>query len=182
MATRPIICPPSNFPGFIFYKDKFVLQDEAGGKTTFFDLSKLLLGVTAYSRLKINLRPSTSVMLSQSDLVDNQGFVRWIAIKAVYPPPVSPILYNAELPVVPGYPRPTNGTPQNQKYLTWTYEGNTYPLGELMILSGTPAGSIDSEAIGWNLSDQDILYSGGGITITNPHDAMTVKLEIMVAR
>lgn len=181
MATRPIICPPSNYPGFIFFKDKFVLE-EGSVKTTFFDLSKLLIGVTAYSRLKITLQPSTSVLLSQSDLVDSEGFVRWIAIKAVYPSPVSPILYNAEVPFVPGLPRPTNGTPQNQKYLNWTYEGNTYPLGELMILSGTPAGSIDSDAIGWNLSNQDVVYSGGGITITNPHDAMVVKLEIMVAR
>lgn len=181
MATRPIICPPSNYPGFIFFKDKFVLE-EGSVKTTFFDLSKLLIGVTAYSRLKITLQPSTSVLLSQSDLVDSEGFVRWIAIKAVYPSPVSPILYNAEVPFVPGLPRPTNGTPQNQKYLNWTYEGNTYPLGELMILSGTPAGSIDSDAIGWNLSNQDVVYSGGGITITNPHDSMVVKLEIMVAR
>jgi hypothetical protein len=121
-------------------------------------------------------------MLSQTDLTDNKGFVRWIAIKVKYPSPVSPILYNAELPVVPGVPRPTNGTPQNQKYLTWTYEGKTYPIGELMILSGNPGGSIDSEEIGWNLSNQPLEYPGGGITITNPHAAMDVKLEIMVAR
>ena len=181
MATRPIICPPAVPPGFVFYKDKFVLE-EGNTKTTMFDLSKILVGVTSFSRLKITLKPLTSVMLSQTDISDVEGFVRWIAIKAVYPAPVSPILYNAELPFVPGYPRPTNGTPQNQKYLNWTYEGNTYPLGELMILSGTPAGSTDADQIGWNLSNQDIVYSGGGITITNPHDAMTVKLEIMVAR
>lgn len=181
MATRPIICPPLVYPGFVFYKDKFVL-DQDNKKTTFFDLSQLLIGVSSYSRLKITLQPSTSVLLSQSDLVDNEGFVRWIAIKADYPAPVSPILYNAEVPFIPGYPRPTNGTPQNQKYLNWTYEGNTYPLGELMILSGNPAGSVDADAIGWNLSSQNIVYSGGGITITNPHDAMVVKLEIMVAR
>jgi len=180
MATRPIICPP-NLPGFIFYKDKFVLE-EGNTKTTLFDLSSLLIGVSSYSRLKITLQPSTSVLLSQSDLVDNEGFVRWIAIKAVYPSPVSPILYNSEVSFVPGYPRPTNGTPQNQKYLTWTYEGNTYPLGELMVLSGNPAGSVDAESTGWNLSSQDIKYAGGGITITNPHDSMIVKLEIMVAR
>jgi hypothetical protein len=181
MATRPIICPPGTVPGFIFFKDKFVL-DEGGIKTTFFNLSDILLGVSAYSRIKISLKSNNSVMLSQTDLVDNEGFVKWIAIKVIYPEPVNPILYNSELPFVPGYPRPTNGTPQNQKYLTWSYEGITYPLGELMILSGTPAGSINSENIGWNLSDQDIEFPGGGITITNTHDAMNVKLEIMVAR
>lgn len=181
MATRPIICPPAVIPGFIFFKDKFVLE-EGSIKTTFFDLSSILVDVKAYSRIKISLKANTSVMLSQTDLVNNEGFVKWIAIKVVYPGPVNPILYDAELPVVPGYPRPTNGTPQNQKYLTWTYEGNTYPLGELMILSGTPAGSIDSENIGWNLSNQPIAFPGGGITITNPHDAINVKLEIMVAR
>jgi len=181
MATRPIICPPLTPTGFVFFKDKFVLDDGVT-KTTFFDLSKILVGVSAFSRLRINLKSSTSVTISQTDIVDTEGFVKWIAIKCVYPTPVNPILYNSELPVVPGYPRPTNGTQQNQKYLTWTYEGNTFPLGELMILSGVPAGSIDADQIGWNLSTQDILYSGGGITITNPHDAITVKIEIMVAR
>lgn len=180
MATRPIICPPYPLPGFIFFKDKFVLE-ENNVKTTFFDLSSILAGVTSYSRLKISLKANTSVLISQSDIVDNKGFARWIAIKVVYPGPVSPILYNSELPFIPGYPRPTNGTPQNQKYLTWTYEGKTYPLGELMILSGSPAGSVDAEEIGWNLSSQDIAFPGGGITITNPHDAINVKVEIMVA-
>lgn len=181
MATRPIICPPANIPGFIFYKDKFVL-DSGTVKTTFFDLSNILSGVSAYARIRISLKSGTSVSLSQTDLVDEKGFVRWIAVKVKYPSPVNPILYNASLPIIPGEPRPTNGTPQNQKYLTWTYEGITYPLGELMILTGSPAGSTNSEEIGWNLSSQDIAYSGGGIVITNPHDAMDVKLEIMVAR
>lgn len=181
MATRPIICPPYPVPGFIFFKDKFVLE-EGSVKTTFFDLSSILSGVTSYARLKISLKANNSVLLSQSDIVDDKGFARWIAIKVVYPGPVNPILYNSELPFVPGYPRPTNGTPQNQKYLTWTYEGKTYPLGELMILTGNPAGSIDAEEIGWNLSSQDIAFPGGGITITNPHDATNVKLEIIVAR
>ena len=181
MASRPIICPPGTIPGFIFFKDKFVL-DESNVKTTFFDLSSLLIGVTAYSRMRINLKSNTSVMISQNDLVDDKGFARWIAIKVKYPAPISPILYNAALPVIPGLPRPTNGTPENQKYLTWTYDGYTYPIGELMILSGNPAGSINSEEIGWNLSSQDLVYPGGGITITNPHAAIDVKLEIMVAR
>ena len=181
MATRPIICPPYPVPGFIFFKDKFVLE-EGSVKTTFFDLSSILSGVTSYARIKISLKANTSVLLSQSDIVDEKGFARWIAIKVIYPGPVSPILYNAEVPFVPGYPRPTNGTPQNQKYLTWTYEGRTYPIGELMILTGNPAGSIDAEEIGWNLSSQDIAFPGGGITITNPHDATNVKLEIIVAR
>jgi hypothetical protein len=132
--------------------------------------------------MRISLKSSTSVMISQNDLVDDKGFARWIAIKVKYPAPISPILYNAALPVIPGLPRPTNGTPENQKYLTWTYDGNTYPIGELMILSGNPAGSINSEEIGWNLSSQDLVYPGGGITITNPHDAIDVKLEIIVAR
>jgi hypothetical protein len=141
-----------------------------------------LVGVTSYARLKISLKANSSVLISQSDIVDEKGFARWIAVKVVYPGPVSPILYNSELPFIPGYPRPTNGTAQNQKYLTWTYEGRTYPLGELMILSGSPAGSVDAEEIGWNLSSQDIAFPGGGITITNPHDAINVKVEIIVAR
>ena len=83
MATRPIICPPAVIPGFIFFKDKFVLE-EGSIKTTFFDLSSILVDVKAYSRIKISLKANTSVMLSQTDLVNNEGFVKWIAIKVVY--------------------------------------------------------------------------------------------------
>ena len=83
MATRPIICPPGTIPGFVFFKDKFVL-DEGSAKTTFFNLSDILVGVSAYSRIKISLKANNSVMLSQTDLVDSEGFVRWIAIKVLY--------------------------------------------------------------------------------------------------
>jgi len=41
MATRPIICPPVPANGFIFYKDKFVLEEDYN-KTTFIDFSDML--------------------------------------------------------------------------------------------------------------------------------------------
>ena len=62
MATRPIICPPGTIPGFVFFKDKFVL-DEGGIKTTFFNLSDILLGVSAYSRIKIRKEQSIIIMI-----------------------------------------------------------------------------------------------------------------------
>jgi len=55
MASRPIICPPANIPGFVFFKDKFVLEEgNTTAKVTFFNLSDILLQVKAYSRIQIS--------------------------------------------------------------------------------------------------------------------------------
>jgi hypothetical protein len=52
----------------------------------------------------------------------------------------------------------------------------------MMVLTGNPLGSTDSEVTGWNLSEDDFLFAGGGITFTNPHSDFDVKLEILVAK
>jgi hypothetical protein len=120
-------------------------------------------------------------LLSQTDIA-TEGFVRWIAVKVQYPAPKNPILFSAQTPIIPGLPRPTNGTPQIQKYIHWTYEGKTYNLGELMVLSGNPLGSTDADVTGWNLSEYDLVYPGGGITFTNPHSDFDVKLQVLIAK
>ena len=85
MASRPIICPPANIPGFVFFKDKFVLEEgNTTSKITFFNLANFILPVKAYSRMRISLKSNTSVMISQTDLADDKGFVRWIAIKVKF--------------------------------------------------------------------------------------------------
>ena len=127
------------------------------------------------------LKRSRSVVLSQSD-IGLDGFVQWIAVKVKYPTPINPILYGSQVPIIPGVPTPTNGTPQVQKYIYWTYQNNTYNLGDMMILSGFPEGSTDSDVTGWNLSTDPFLYQGGGITFTNPHSDFDVKLDILIAR
>jgi hypothetical protein len=180
MATRPKICPPANIPGFIFFRDKFVLQEDFVN-TTFFDFSKMIDVVTAYSRSQITLGPNKSVMFTQSDIGDAQGFVRWIAVKVRYPQPINPILFNSEVPIIPGVPTPINGTPQTQKYINWSYLGQTNYIGELMILTGNPGGSSDSLPSGWNLGWNNPEFPAGGITFNNPHADFSVKLELIVA-
>jgi len=43
-------------------------------------------------------------------------------------------------------------------------------------------GSTDSEKSGWNLSEDFLPYEDGGITFSNPHTDIDVKLEIIIAR
>jgi len=180
MATRPIPCPPAVPNGWVFFKDQFVLEQDYQ-YTTFFNFKDLAFGVVAYSRLRISLKRGRSVKLSQSN-IGTEGFVRWIAVKVQYPAPKNTILYASQTPIIPGVPTPTNGTPQIQKYITWTYQGRTLNLGDMMVLTGNPLGSTDSEVTGWNLSEDDFLFAGGGITFTNPHSDFDVKLEILVAK
>jgi hypothetical protein len=181
MATRPIICPPVPANGFIFYKDKFVLEEDYN-KTTFIDFSDMLDDVVAYSRMRITLKSGKSVKISQTDLGDDNGYVRWIAVKVKYPEPKDPILYGAQVPIIPGVPTPTNGTPQVRKYIEWTYQGVTYNVGELMILTGNKLGSTNSTKSGWNLSEATLPYNNGGIVFSNPHSNIDVKLELLIAR
>jgi len=180
MATRPIICPPITPNGWVFFKNQFALEEDFN-YTTFFDLKDFSFAVESYSRLRIVLRRNKSITLSQTD-IGTDGFVRWIAVKVEYPSPKNPILFSSQTPIIPGVPTPTNGTPQIQKYINWTYKDKTYNLGELMILSGNPLGSTDSEVTGWNLSEYDLLYPGGGITFMNPHSNFDVKLQVLVAK
>jgi len=181
MATRPIICPPQPADGFIFRKDKFVLEEDYN-ITNFFDFSDLYSNVMAYSRMSITLKAGKSVKISQTDIGDDNGYVKWIAAKVRYPEPKDPIIYGAQTPIIPGVPTPTNGTPQVKKYITWTYRGDTFNIGELMILSGSKLGTTDSEKTGWNLSEDHLPYEDGGIIFTNPHTDIDVKVEIIVAR
>jgi hypothetical protein len=180
MATRPIICPPTPPNGWVFFKNEFVLEEDFN-YTTFFNFKDLVFGVETYSRLQITLKRNKSILLSQTDIA-TEGFVRWIAVKVQYPAPKNPILFSAQTPIIPGLPRPTNGTPQIQKYINWTYQGKTYNLGELMVLSGNPLGSTDADVTGWNLSEYDLVYPGGGITFTNPHSDFDVKLQVLIAK
>jgi hypothetical protein len=180
MATRPIICPPIPQPGWVFFKDQFVLEEDYVN-TPFFDFKKLKVDVMSYSRLRITLKRSKSVTLSQTD-IGLDGFVQWIAVKVKYPTPINPILYGSQVPIIPGVPTPPNGTPQVQKYIHWTYQENTYNLGDMMILSGLPEGSTDAEVTGWNLTTDPLVHPGGGIIFTNPHPDFDVKLEILIAR
>ena len=180
MATRPILCPPIPTNGWVFFKNQFVLEEDFN-YTTFFNFKDLAFVVQDYSRLMITLKRTKSIKLSQTD-IGTEGFVRWIAVKVQYPAPKNPILFASQTPIIPGVPTPKNGTPQIQKYIHWSYQGKTYNLGELMVLSGNPLGSTDSDVTGWNLSEYDLLYSGGGITFTNPHPDFDVKLQVLVAK
>lgn len=180
MATRPIICPPIPASGWIFFKSSFGLEEDYIN-TSFFDLKNLYFGVVSYSRLKITLKANRTIKLSQTD-IGTEGFVRWIAVKVQYPKPINSILYAAQTPIIPGVPTPTNGTPQVQKYIHWQYEGETYNLGDMMVLSGNALGSTNSEVTGWNLSEDYLLYPNGGITFQNPHSNFDVKLEVLVAK
>ena len=66
MATRPIICPPQPIDGFLFRKDKFVLEEDYN-ITNFFDFSDLQDEVISYSRLKVTLKRNKSVKISQTE-------------------------------------------------------------------------------------------------------------------
>ena len=68
------------------------------------------------------------------------------------------------------------------RWVTWEYQGKTYYMGEIMILSGPNVTTVDSTEIGWNLAFPGPVYQNGGIRICNPHTGKRVRVEIMVCR
>jgi len=159
MATRPTICPPSPPDGFLFVRSELDLQ-LSGDLFEMLDLSDFYLDVSSFSKVRYKLGPSDAFLLSQVDIGDDDGYVRFIVFKVVFP----------------------ENTTTTNKYINWTYKGSQHPMGELMILSGDRINLIGGSPLGWKLSSSNPLFTDGGIMIQNPHTSFGVTVEILVAR
>jgi hypothetical protein len=161
MATRPIICPYVQAEGIKFDRTNLVIDSNNMTTPQVIDeLGDLIFDIQAYSKSFMNLVGFSCGLISQSDIADTSGFVSFIIIKATF----------------------SADTLEKDKYLTWQYRGDTYYMGELLILSGPNLTTFDSEQIGWNLAKPGPVYQDGGITICNPHADKTIKVEFLVCR
>jgi len=161
MATQPIKCPYDLLEGFRFYNGNLVLDNGMTNNPPNYLLMKdLKTGIDNFSRSRITLKPGACFLLSQTDIGNNQGYVSFIAVKAVYP----------------------DLTVESKKYINWTYLNNTNYMGELMVLTGPMLSSVSSTPEGWNLSKPNVVFNNGGMVFCNPSADFTVKLEILVCR
>ena len=161
MATQPVICPVPEVPGFTFSRGSLVLDD--GTKTTppvYLDLKDMKEELVSFSKSRVILKADKCFLLSQTDIGNNQGYVSFIAVKAVYP----------------------DLTVESKKYINWTYLNNTNYMGELMVLTGPMLSSVSSTPEGWNLSKPNVVFNDGGMVFCNPSADFTVKLEILVCK
>jgi len=159
MATRPITCPYDEDSGFRFNRGYLVLDTPSTNyPEKFIRFDDMFEEVTSYSKLRINLTPSSCYLLSQTDISDSEGFVSFILVKSTFP----------------------DSTLETRKYLTWEYQSGIYNMG--MILTGPNITDFSSESAGWNISQPGTVYNDGGIIFCNPHSDITIKLEILIAR
>lgn len=161
MATRPIKCPYDEDSGFRFNRGYLVLDTPTTNyPEKFIRFDDMFEEVTSYSKMRVNLTPSSCYLLSQTDISDSEGFVSFILVKSIFP----------------------DSTLETRKYLTWEYQGEIYDMGKIMILSGPKVTDFSSQPEGWNISQPGTIYDNGGIIFCNPHSDITIKLEILVAR
>lgn len=161
MATQPITCPYEQGEGFKFYRSNLVYDTgNSMNLPIYMELGDLMQESVSFSKSKVNLKAEKCFLLSQSDIGDDLGYVSFIAVKALFP----------------------TSTVESKKYLQWTYLGNTYNMGELMVLSGPRISSTDSIYEGWLLSKPSIYSDLGGIVFCNPHSNIDIKLEILVCK
>ncbi len=161
MATQPVVCPVPTLPGFTFFKGNLVLDD--GTKSSppiYMQLRDMIEDVQSFSKSLVTVKAGRCFLLSQTDIADDLGYVSFIAVKATYPAT----------------------SVESKKYMTWTYEGITYNMGTLMVLSGPRLSTTSSIYEGWMLSKPSQYSEKGGIVFCNPHSDIDVKLEILVAK
>lgn len=161
MATKPITCPYLEGEGFKFYRSNLVFDDgKSSNLPIYMELSDMLTETTAFSKSKVNLRAGKCFLLSQNDIGNQLGYVSFILVKAIFP----------------------SNIVESRKYLEWTYMGKTYPMGELLALSGMMLSATDSIYEGWLLAKPNEYSDLGGIVFCNTQSDIDIKLEILVCK
>ena len=122
----------------------------------------------------VTLKASSNYILTAPEVGQEQGEVQLIIIKVKYDSKIEPI----------------------DRYLTWEYKGNVYPINSMMALTGRTEPGIPWQ--GWDLSyysnnpplpdfspqifppvaSPDLTF--GGIMFTNPNQYYDTELEIFV--
>lgn len=160
MATQPITCPYDEGTGFRFHRGNLVLDDGGMKLPVYLELRDMFQETPAFSKNRVFLKANKCFLLSQTNVGDDDGYVSFIAVKATFPSTVV----------------------ESKKYLEWTYLGNTYYMGELMVLSGKNLSTTDSIQEGWLLSKPGVYSELGGIVFCNTHSDIDIKLEILVCK
>lgn len=128
-----------------------------GSKTLFSLLLKdLFFPVNSYQFSEFKIGASGSIMLDPGNISNANGDVTAIVIVVKYPTKDAGDVALTE----------------TDKYINYTYSSNsqTYPIGKMMLLSGT-----DSPNNGWNL-----MGSPGGLVLTNPHSNFDVDVKVLL--
>ena len=158
MATPPKICETVIGTGVIFDNCSFYFT-KSGSPGYVLDLCDFRLDINDFFMNEFCLYAQTSQNIVMDSVNTTQpGEVSFIAIKVKYP---STVL-------------------TENKYLNFLYKSVTYPLGDLMILTGNPKAGFTGHGIDLDPNGSDIIspiLSLGGILLENPH---TYKVNIQV--
>lgn len=125
-----------------------------------------------YLKQNIDISPYSTFLLNSGNFAETDGEVDFLFLKATY----------------------SIEAADHEKVLSWTYKGQTNPMGKLMILSGAVKENVSWN--GWDVEPYDLNppntgillfpgitapnYSLGGILITNP-TKWSVNLKIITS-
>lgn len=186
-TTNPVYikylnCNPETYKRVGFQSCNLVIKDGAAIVSTVslcdFNLPSLgsseLGGCGGSVKKNFTLGPQSNYTLTAPEIGQEQGEVQLIAVK---------VKYNK------------NHQPE-QRYLTWEYKGQVYPVNSLMVLTGRTQPS--SPWHGWDLSyysnnppvpgfSPSIFpaisspdFTFGGILFNNPNETYPIEVEILI--
>jgi hypothetical protein len=164
MATRPLICK-SDIANTLIERGAFdrctfkVTKDSAVLNT--FNFCDFSLDIGDYFTQNVKLKGHSAFLVDDAGLGNSFGEVKFFLIKVTYP---------------------SGFTKDTDRYINLLYLNETYPVGEICILTGEPGGNagmgiaVDPE--GTQLTSP--YFSAGGIVIYNPHD-IAVDCKLIIA-
>jgi len=160
MATPPLICNPPSVLSMGMDRCTISLFN---GTTVIKGLSlcDFSMDVDDYVSQDVCMAPGETFYLQADSLgLIPYGETSFILIKATYP----------------------KGTLIDNRYIRWTYKGETYPMSEIMILTGSPDGTPNT---GWDVTPGSETtgspsFIDGGFVLNNPQ-SFKINLKIIVA-
>ena len=164
MATPPLVCAADIANSLIerTYFDRCTLlitQDSSLINSMSF--CNFSMDIDDFFTQHTRLKPMGAFLLDDAGLGNSFGEVSFLLIKVTYP---------------------STFTSYADKYIDLKYLGNTYPIGELHIWTGTPGATGGRGVIisPGNSEFTSPYFSTGGIVIYNPHPNY-VDLDIIIA-
>lgn len=160
-VTPPTAEDRSNTPFLVFREGK--IEIIKGTQTlTEIDLTNYYVQADSYLCENFDLLRETEVEVKPGNMSAVNGEVQFIAIQVIYP----------------------EDTLAVNKYIHWRYPeiGSAISppqqmnIGELMVLTGS-----QTELMGWDL-DGENSPNFGGLVLVNPHEAIDVKVAVLIVQ
>ena len=161
MATPPLICNVPSFQGISMNRCTIQATDSTGAVVNSMNLCDYSLQIDNFSAYTACILPGSSHIINTDNIGTDPGTeVKLIIIKPTY-----------------------TGLTTSKKYINFISQGKTLPIGDFMMLTGTPQTGFVNR--GWDLNSSNIQFGSpfveqDGMILYNPQ-LIKINVTIVIA-